>query len=60
MSVNFGRPAARLDLNYKGVLAGIERIYTEANGTRRDDNWAFADNGSAVTFSIEHDYAALP
>jgi hypothetical protein len=44
--------STRLDLNYKGVLAGIERVYTEANGTRRDDNWAFADNGSAVTFSI--------
>lgn len=44
--------ATRLDLNYKGVLAGIERLYTEANGTRRDDNWAFADNTSAVTLSI--------
>lgn len=44
--------STRLDLNYRGVLAGIERVYTEANGTRRDDNWAFADNGSAVTFSI--------
>jgi hypothetical protein len=44
--------STRLDLNFKGVLAGIERVYTEANGTRRDENWAFADIGSAVTFSI--------
>jgi hypothetical protein len=44
--------AARLDLDYKGVLAGIERVYTEANGTRRDDNWAFSGDATTVTFSI--------
>ncbi len=42
----------RLDREYKGVLAGIERVYVEANGTRRDGDWAFADNGSALIFSL--------
>jgi len=27
--------ADKLDLNYKGVVAGIERVYTEGNGTQR-------------------------
>lgn len=43
---------AQLDHNYKGVLGGIERVYTEANGTRKDLDWAFTDNGSAVTFRL--------
>jgi hypothetical protein len=42
----------KLDLNYKGVLAGIERVYTEANGTRSDSDYAFADNGASLTFRL--------
>src|SRR6266851_3802190 len=42
----------QLDLDYKGVLAGIERVYTEGNGTRGDNNYAFTDNGTAIVFSL--------
>ena len=43
----------RLDLSYhqEGLPAGIERVYSEGNGTRRDTNYAFADNGT-LTFSL--------
>ena len=43
----------RLDLNYHqpGLPAGIERGYAEANGTIRDGDYAFADNGT-LTFSL--------
>jgi hypothetical protein len=44
--------ADKLDLNYKGVVAGIERVYTEGNGTRSDGDYAFADNGNALTFRL--------
>jgi hypothetical protein len=44
--------AEKLDRSFNGVLAGLERTYTEANGTRSDTNWAFTDGGSAVTFSL--------
>ncbi len=42
----------RLDRDYKGVLGGIERVYVEANGTRRDGDYALTDNGSALTFTL--------
>jgi hypothetical protein len=42
----------QLDLGYNGVLAGIERVYTEGNGTRADNNYAFTDNGTAIVFSL--------
>jgi hypothetical protein len=43
----------QLDLDYKGnVLAGIERVYTEHNGTVSDNNYAFTDNGTAIVFSL--------
>src|SRR5690349_7329069 len=35
----------KLDLSYKGVLAGIERVYTEANGTRRDGDYVLNADG---------------
>ena len=44
--------ADKLDMNYKGVVAGIERVYTEGNGTRSDGDYAFADNGNALTFRL--------
>jgi hypothetical protein len=44
--------ADKLDLNYKGVVAGVERVYTEGNGTRSDGDYAFADNGTALTFRL--------
>jgi hypothetical protein len=44
--------ADKLDLNYKGVVAGVERVYTEGNGTRSDGDYAFADNGNALTFRL--------
>lgn len=42
----------RLDRSYPGVLAGIERHYVEKNGTVSDSDWAFADNGSALTVTL--------
>jgi hypothetical protein len=42
----------QLDLDYKGVIAGIERVYTEHNGTTSDNNYAFTDNGTAIVFSL--------
>jgi hypothetical protein len=42
----------RLDLDYKGVIAGIERVYTEGNGTRSETDYAFVDNGASLSFQL--------